>query len=163
MLWKIAEDPEPTAEEIEAIMLGKRFLRCSDQIERGFARLCWKVDARTANPDLFLAPFTSYIRTYPDGSKDYKSYLAGELWLTIRTKVLERSARHCECCGKTATQVHHRDYRPRVLRGDDLLPLVSICRSCHKFLHKDPDSGKGRDSWQDEEAALASIYPLNRS
>jgi 5-methylcytosine-specific restriction endonuclease McrA len=81
-----------------------------------------------------------------------------ELWKSIRKKVMDRAAGCCECCGRKATQVHHRDYRPRVLRGENLLPLVSICSDCHNFIHRIPETGKVRDSWQDQEEALANIY-----
>lgn len=51
-----------------------------------------------------------------------------KLWQSIRERVLERDRGECQCCGRKAEQVHHRDYRPRVLSGEDIDPLVSVCR-----------------------------------
>lgn len=158
ILAELPPDPKPTRQEINSLINCDKFPRSPDKIVRTLARLSWMVKTKEANPDLFLVPFSSDIHSFPDASESYRSYLAGELWHAIRIKVLDRSGGRCECCGEGATQVHHRDYRPRVIRGEDLLPLVSICRHCHKFIHNDPETGKARSSWQDEEAALAEIY-----
>jgi hypothetical protein len=158
-LPKLPDDPKPSTLEIDKVLQSNALLRgLSGKTGQQIAKILWKVDLKERNLDLFRAPFTGHVDAFPDGSESYQSYLSGELWHKIRVRTLARSGGKCECCGKTATQVHHRDYRPRVLRGDDLLPLVSICKQCHELIHRDPSTGKQRDSWQDEEAALTEIY-----
>lgn len=65
----------------------------------------------------------------------YRAYLQSDAWSVIRTKVLERDGYGCHCCGKEATEVHHRSYSDAVMRGDDLLQLISLCTSCHHHIH----------------------------
>jgi len=38
----------------------------------------------------------------------------------------------------------YRDYRPSVLRGDNDLPLVALCKTCHNAVH----AGDKNKSWQ---------------
>lgn len=65
----------------------------------------------------------------------YREYLQSDAWSVIRTKVLERDGYGCHGCGKKATEVHHRSYSEAVMRGDDLLQLVSLCTACHNHIH----------------------------
>lgn len=53
-------------------------------------------------------------------------------------------------------QVHHRDYRPRVLRGEDDTPLVALCRHCHDQVDK-LSKEKSRQDWNDKEDILAEM------
>lgn len=57
---------------------------------------------------------------------------------SLRVEVIERDRRRCRWCGqhgeKVGIDVHHVRYR----RGDvDDYPenLISVCRSCHGFVH----------------------------
>jgi hypothetical protein len=45
--------------------------------------------------------------------------------------VLAAAGHRCRACPETAQEVHHRDYRPRVLEGNDHDALVALCISCH--------------------------------
>jgi 5-methylcytosine-specific restriction endonuclease McrA len=77
----------------------------------------------------------------------------GKDWKAIKEKVLAAYGHKCACCGKTAKDVHHRDYRPCVMSGDDLSPLVALCRPCHKQI----DRIKGQQSWNAAEKRLAEL------
>ncbi len=75
------------------------------------------------------------------GFASYEEYLASETWRLIRDRVFATKGRECRCCGKTATQIHHRSYDIRVLQGDNLKPLEPICLKCHDHLHSNRDLG----------------------
>jgi hypothetical protein len=64
------------------------------------------------------------------GFRNYESYLKSDLWESIRDAKL---ARHpgCECCGGTATEVHHFSYYRDVILGMCDQKLVSVCHECH--------------------------------
>ena len=67
-----------------------------------------------------------------------KIYLFSDLWLEqFRPRVLAAANDKCVACGAKATEVHHRDYRPRVMAGEDLSPLVALCENCHDYIHYD--------------------------
>lgn len=99
------------------------------------------------HPDKFLVAFVR--------NKDWyeNEYLTGTLWKSIRERVLKDASHKCACCPAKATEVHHRDYRPRVLSGDDISPLVALCRKCHRRI----DEVKGKNSWNESERLLAEL------
>jgi hypothetical protein len=148
----IKPDPRPTCEEIRHfIAMEKR----SDQIALDMAELQWKVDQKRKNPDLFLVPFATAIEDYPGRIRSYTGYLRSNLWKMIRERVMARFSGDCLCCEQKATQVHHRDYRPSVLRGEDDSPLVPLCDDCHEKVHNDGD--RKRESWNEAEGVLAQM------
>lgn len=58
-------------------------------------------------------------------------------WAAVRAEALRRDGWRCTRCGKAGRlEVHH--IRP-VVRGGahyDLENLASVCRDCHRFLHR---------------------------
>lgn len=98
------------------------------------------------DPNAFLVPFATEVPGYND-------YLDSALWKRIGRRVLKAAEHECACCPAKATQVHHRDYRPRVLSGDDDTMLVALCKACHDEIHTAPD-GRRRDTWNETEADL---------
>lgn len=142
----LLEDPEPTNSELI------RFYRSEwdsvlDARSRRFLALCsWRHEQKIKGDSLFHVHFASQV-------PGYEAYLKGDVWNIIRKRVLALFGNKCAGCRRKATEVHHRDYRPRVLRGEDDTPLVALCRSCHLFVH---DKGKDR-SWQYCERTLATI------
>lgn len=72
----------------------------------------------------------------------YANYLVSALWKGIRRRVLERDRYCCYGCRRTAHQVHHRSYDAEVLRGDNIRPLVAICRDCHHEIEHDHSGNK---------------------
>ena len=102
-----------------------------------FARIAWADDVRKRDDSAFLVPFATEVDGYP-------AYLKSEVWKAIRKRVLKAASRKCAGCGGKATQVHHRDYRPSVLRGDNGAPLVALCKTCHDAVH----AGDKNKSWQ---------------
>jgi 5-methylcytosine-specific restriction endonuclease McrA len=149
MLPPIPPDPEPTKSELARYFADWRGL--DGWLLRSAAQLSWCVAGRQQSPNNFRAPFP------PD---DYKSYLDSPLWMQIRTKVLDQAGYRCAVCRKKATQVHHRDYRPRILAGDDISLLVPVCRKCHRNVHKTAD-GKMRESWDEQECTLREMVEAN--
>lgn len=119
-------------------------------IVRLWAECFWKVAVSRQDPNAFIVPFATSVTNYDD-------YLRSPGWRDIRRRKLEAVGRRCECgCGREATEVHHRDYRPRVLSGQDLSPLVALCRRCHHTVEYD-DIGRKRDVWQDKERVVAEL------
>ncbi len=75
------------------------------------------------------------------GFASYDDYLRSEMWRLIRDRVFATKGRECRCCGKTATQIHHRSYARTVLEGISINPLEPICAACHDHLHGKRDLG----------------------
>ena len=67
-------------------------------------------------------------------------YLDSRLWANIKKRVIKQKGNTCIACKKGASQVHHREYNLEILKGENLIPLVPICRRCHPLIHLD---GKG--------------------
>lgn len=118
------------------------------EIAHGLARLIWQHERTRLDPDASLVHFVP-------SSLDYAEYLSSENWKAIRSRVFDSVDHKCAGCSAKATQVHHRDYRPRVLDGQDLDPLVALCRRCHYLIHK--KVGTSERTWQEEEEVLARL------
>ena len=124
------------------------------------AELRWAGDVRRNDPNAFIVPFVTdpaaraALRDL--GYESYDSYLRSPKWHSIRERTMATTWYKCECCGRWAEEVHHRDYRPRVLAGEDLGPLVALCRPCHRYVEYD-DKGRKREVYQDKERVLAEL------
>ena len=100
-----------------------------------------------------LSSLDSSIRIYAD-------YKASKLWRDVRTRIFARARGRCACCTRKAEEVHHRDYRLSVLRGDRDEYLVALCKVCHGKVHAaDPKF----DDWDDQERVLAGAPQGGRS
>lgn len=150
-LHPIPPDPEPTEAEIEEEILRKFSGATLPDHVREIARFFCHARMRLEHPDSFLAPFSTW---NPD--LNYPAYLKSHRWHEIKSRVLGKAGRECAGCLDQATQVHHRDYRPRVLAGEDDTPLVPLCKSCHDKVHYKED-GTRRQVWQEEERALTGL------
>jgi hypothetical protein len=140
----IPNDAEPTPREL------KQFIEPNmvpERLRNAWAAFQWRIKKRVQHPNKFLVAYVM--------NKDWyeKEYLNGALWKSIREQVLKNASYKCACCPARATEVHHRDYRPRVLSGDDISPLVALCRKCHRRI----DEVKGKDSWNASERLLAEL------
>jgi len=112
----------------------------------------WRAEVKAQDPNAFIVPFVTSVPNF-----DYNAYLSSPTWEAIRQTKLEAAGYQCETgCGRRAREVHHRDYRPRVLSGEDLTPLVALCTECHQVVEQD-DRGRKRDAWQDKERILAEL------
>jgi hypothetical protein len=155
-LLELPLDQTPSEAELQAIIeqRAREGRTGRPDIERGFARITWREQRRAEDPNAFLVPFSTDPQAF--GSKEaYQAYRGGPVWKAQRSRVLDGAARVCIGCGAKATLVHHRDYRPRVIAGEDDVPLVALCRSCHDHLH---ERVQGCDpSWQESEARLAAL------
>lgn len=66
----------------------------------------------------------------------YNEYLVSSEWLEKRRRVLERDNYICQAClVRKATEVHHLTYAHTF--DEPLFDLVSVCRICHRRLHKE--------------------------
>ena len=68
------------------------------------------------------------------GFSSYSKYLRSPLWNGIRRRVLSRDNHTCFFCNNRAKKVHHSSYAKRILKGEILRGMVSICYCCHKLL-----------------------------
>lgn len=162
-LSSLSSDPEPTNDEVIALirhrpvraMIGfsaaeTRLADFPPKTAPRLARFVWRADRRGTDPDAFRIHFSTGIMAFPDGERDYDEYLGTSLWHRISERVRTAARGKCACCPGPATQVHHRDYRPRVLRGADDTPLVPLCAGCHGAVHM-------CESWDEEEVTLAEM------
>jgi 5-methylcytosine-specific restriction endonuclease McrA len=67
----------------------------------------------------------------------YREYLDSDIWKAIRWEALARDHGRCRDCGVEASEVHHIAY-PKVLGGEDLDDLLSLCHACHQRRHAEP-------------------------
>ncbi|PVE25789.1 hypothetical protein DC522_03175 [Microvirga sp. KLBC 81] len=118
------------------------------ELDRFLAQVKWRDALVERDKNTFLVPFVSSIRP----SFDYDAYRRTPVWKDASGKVLKKAGYKCACCPSRATEVHHRDYRPRVLAGEDLSPLVPICRRCHDLI----ESERAK-SWQRGEMKLTEL------
>lgn len=152
ILSPIPPDPEPTESELQAEM--EHLSDVPEELQRAMASLVWRANRKRSDPDAFTVHFASDV-------PDYKSYLRSSKWRRIKLEVFKAADHRCAGCSEKANQVHHRDYRPRVLRGDDLSPLVALCKTCHDRVHhhdrvhyNDP---KKKRTWGECEKFLADL------
>jgi len=102
--------------------------------QKQFAIMEWRQNVYKNNPNEF------WHTEPPDGYKE--GYLAGNLWKSIKQKVLKAANHKCIACPSKANTVHHRDYRPSTMSGEDLQYLVAICNACHTRIHSRGDDTK---------------------
>jgi hypothetical protein len=145
ILAAIPPDPVPADDELKPYRISSSGV---SELDRFNAETKWKDALKERDENAFLVPFVNWIRP----TIDYNSYLETPLWKEIKGKVLTRAGRKCACCSQRATEVHHRDYRPRVLAGADLSPLVPVCRACHDLIEEERTK-----NWQAGEAKLAQL------
>ena len=74
------------------------------------------------------------------GYNTYREYLKSDLWQDIRERVLDAADRTCQLCGSVATQVHHRHYGHRTLKGKTLAHLLAVCGGCHMLIEFDGET-----------------------
>jgi 5-methylcytosine-specific restriction endonuclease McrA len=67
----------------------------------------------------------------------YHKYLLTDEWFRIRNAVLIRDKHKCVKCGaKTNLTVHHTDYMFIYEEHRDLSLLITLCKECHKKIHR---------------------------
>jgi hypothetical protein len=118
-------------------------------VVRFFAECEWRQALQ--NPDSEIVMFADWMLDF-----DYNEYLrSSEVWKTQRARVLKKAQHLCACCGQRTRTVHHRDYRPRVMRGEDDGPLVALCGPHHDEIHATMrENGKG---WNTGERRLYQL------
>ena len=154
--------PIPTEQDLAPYLEGGRPISDVRDVVETFARMDWEAALKERDPDAFLVPFST--SAFPAlGFRSYQSYLASPLWRAIRNDELRKAGGLCAACGHRTRTVHHRDYRPRVLRGEDRAALIALCQRCHDKLHYD---GRRRErSWNEGERILdemISAHELDR-
>ena len=162
VLYSIPADPRPSKAELEAILHSHDTVYLDEYVARWIAAALWRAHREKADPDAFLVTSAAEVRVFPDGHLTFESYLQSDRWKDIRRRVMARADHLCECCGAWASEIHIRDYRPRVLRGDDLLPVVAICARCLDFIHEDPLTHRERAHHAEKEQALGQIHGQQR-
>ena len=91
---------------------------------------------------------TKYNKWVPPAFKDrtaffdwYDKYLQSEEWSEIRKEALKRDGHICKTCGCSGTktnplQVHHNRYDKVGRENEDMNCLVTLCKRCHKGIHR---------------------------
>ena len=70
----------------------------------------------------------------------YWQYLETPDWKRLRKRCLRRAHWRCACCGRRASQVHHKKYPPwGQWWKDKLRNLEATCGRCHYNAHSDPE------------------------
>jgi 5-methylcytosine-specific restriction endonuclease McrA len=151
VLPPIEPDPVPSEAELLPYFEAAKKLR-SSFISKTFglrfvALWAWRKDVLRGDPNVFL------VSSRPFG---YADYFQSNRWADIRSCVPSCQP-ECACCHRKATEVHHRDYRPRVMSGDDLRPLVPLCRTCHQTVHAILIGRGGPQDWLEQERLVAEM------
>lgn len=78
----------------------------------------------------------------------YENYLVSKDWKDKRALVLERDKNTCKMCkfsfNRSSLEVHHITYKN--LFHEPLADLVTLCKKCHKQIHKiKPDGSLKRE------------------
>jgi hypothetical protein len=151
ILPTIDPGPSPTEDELAPY---REVLRGDVDALRMIAELAWQRDRRERDADAFL--IGDAVAAFPAlGFHDYDEYRASTLWRRIKRQELRKAGGRCAACGEGTRTIHHRDYRPRVLRGDDRAPLIALCGQCHDRVHY-AEGGRKR-SWGEGESILCAM------
>lgn len=99
----------------------------------------------------------------------YRAYMKSEKWRSIARRRFEIDNYTCQGCGSRGSEnnpleCHHLSYRnlyaeERTIYED----LVTVCRSCHKTLHKILErktNAQGRRGWRDS-PRIPAIHVFN--
>lgn len=152
ILSEIDIGPGPSDEDLAPYLKGS-----ADDVSRLLAELEWRRDLRRRDPDAFLVAFS--FEAFPAlGFANYKEYLRSPLWRRIKIEELHKVQGQCAACGGATRTIHHRDYRPRVLRGDDRSALIALCTPCHDKIHNKGCLRTNNEwSWNDGERLLRKL------
>lgn len=115
---------------------GGRWMRHSDFLDPASLPEWKQTAAAAVDTDriALVGPRDSVRRPRYEDRVEYERYLASELWLRRREKVLERDGGRCQgCLSRPAVEVHHLTYRN--LYCEFAFELVALCRACHERVH----------------------------
>lgn len=76
------------------------------------------------------------------GFNSYEEYLASDLWASIRQKTFQVKGDDCYLCEGKANHVHHVGYGRAAMIGENLSPLIPLCKICHYKVEFDTKEGK---------------------
>lgn len=125
----------------------------------------FRKEFKMARPKIFRKPVNHWAARSKIlslmGLSSYESYLQTELWSLIRMSVMMRDKWKCRCCKSHATDVHHRTYSKRVLTGQDLRQLYSLCHPCHELVTFDRE-GKYRSQDSSIKELERMLIPIKK-
>lgn len=154
MMQPVDKGPEPSDADLAPFMRDPP-ISDVEEVVRAFAEMDWRTAMRERDPDAFLVPFADM--GFPAaGFKTYRKYLESALWRSIKRQELRKAGGRCAACSKTTDTIHHRDYRPRVLLGEDRTPLIALCARCHDRVHH-MEGGRRRNTWDECERVLREM------
>jgi hypothetical protein len=107
---------------------------------------CGCSKCRSVNPNYFK--FKEFLKIIGKTDIEYRKMLNINLikkrnekgenencWSVIKRKCLGRDNFKCQKCNKKAEEIHHiKEWREE--RKNELNNLISLCKSCHKKIHK---------------------------
>lgn len=89
---------------------------------------------------------------------EYKSFLRGDYWRSVRQVILQRDNYCCQQCGsKDKLQVHHLTYKHHKEEHKYLEDLITLCQSCHSSIHGEPVQPQIQLSKEREEQQLLGV------
>ena len=150
----ILPDPHPTEADIKNVMSLHAEQWETSNISRVAAELIAKCQLVDNDNDALVMPVWSAKVAAKYGWSSYSEYRKSACWAALRNRVMKRANFVCECCGSWASEVHIRDYRPRVLSGNDLNAIIAVCAACHEYILVDPATGRDRETHEEQEAIL---------
>lgn len=104
----------------------------------------WEPTPKPAKKKLALA--TKYGRKLHKlyKNKPYSLFLESQYWQDVRFEIIKRDAYRCtQCRSYWDLQVHHYTYEHHYEEHLHHEDLITLCRTCHKKLHKE----KGTPQW----------------
>lgn len=67
----------------------------------------------------------------------YEAFLLTPYWRSVRKKILDRDNHRCQMCGsENLLHVHHVTYIHHFSEMDHLEDLITLCKKCHKEVHR---------------------------
>ncbi len=102
----------------------------------------------------------------------YRKYLQSDKWRAIARRRLEIDNFTCCMCGSRGSSVnpiecHHLSYSNLYNEGGRVYEdLMSVCRCCHKLIHKGMEritSPSGRRGWKDARIPQIHVFDLGGS
>lgn len=101
------------------------------------------------------------ILDYYTGTITYEDYLTSDHWKNTKSERLKLSGYACDICGEDEIQlqVHHKHYE--TLGHEDMDDLATLCPYCHKDVHTEISSLRGKEFKQKIHCMAAEYYVPN--
>ena len=127
--WNLVIFKKPIWEALDYYIKLKRQRELKKHEESTFFTIC-----------NFAWPKRSKYKRRSFNVESYHKYLNSDMWKSRRERALKRDNNTCQECGEPAECVHHKTYERVFI--EPLYDLISLCNSCHEFVHTKSDFEK---------------------